>query len=178
MQIECTQLVMDEEELRKKLKKDIFSFNAFVIGRRPISRIELKYVEYLVMEYDLIFKSNPIQKFIAPQAASSCYKLRVIGNGSTGDVSFLSKVPETEKKTVQEADVQYRVYEPNDMDRDVQNIAAKVSRKELGLRFPKARLSSIKSVYRPFWAVYYGAPKSDGRQLCCPYAADGFVIKQ
>lgn len=175
MLISCTSVVLEKEELEKKLRKrGIFNPNRFLIGNRPITKIELRYVEYLILEYDLTFRENLLD---LKREQGSTVGIRLIGNGSTGSVSFLEKMPETEQREFGELLVQKADYKAEDMRKEAVFTAGKVCRKLLGKRCRQVELKNVWSLYRPFWAVFYGEPRKDGSVLCCPYAADGFTVK-
>ena len=59
MQIECTSITLSKEDLEKQLqKKGTLWLNKLFTCGRTVSNIELKYVEYLILEYKISFRQN------------------------------------------------------------------------------------------------------------------------
>lgn len=167
MVISCTPIVLEKEELEKKIYKHGFlNFSRFLAGGRPVTKIELKYVEYLILDYKM-----GLGRKLEAQS------IHMIGNGSTGSVSFLKAIPVLETKEIPESMIQYKDYGPEAMKQNAKQIATVVCRKLTGKICRQIELTKVTSIYRPFWAVYYGEPRKDGKVLCRPYAADGFTIK-
>ena len=180
MKIECTPVTLSEEELRERLERmGPFNLNRFLIGRRPIRKIELKYVEYLLLDYEVDCKKSGLLSGLRHERRDAePHGIRLIGNGSTGSVSYMETFPKTEYRDVEQAQIQGKDFGPAEMARDARMLIAKVMRRLLGQRFPNAVLTRVKSIYRPFWAVYYGdVREKDGKSLCWPWAADGFTVR-
>ena len=177
MIIECTELKMTREELDKKLKKPGM-INKLITGRYEIERIELKYVEYLILYYRTIYGPLlPIsfpgkKKVLAKQHA--LYEVRILGNGTTGYVSSLDEMPPLYKMDIPEGDIVHCEYREDDMHKDAYIMCVKVVRRNVGGRRPTFTRYKVQSIYRPFYAIYYKAQKKDGRVLVSSQAADGF----
>lgn len=178
MLIACTPIVLEKEELEKNLSsKRFLSLNRLVTRGYPVTKIELKYVEYLILDCEIKLGKGLID-LLKGEKGQETSRIRLIGNGSTGSVSFLEAVPVTQTMEVPESVIQQKDYGPEDMKKEAGCVAAVVCRKLTGRRCQGIELKEVYSIYRPFWAVYYGEPRKDGKILCCPYGADGFTIKR
>lgn len=178
MLIACTPVVLEKEDLEKKLKTGgFFDLNRLLTGGRPVSKMELKYVEYLLLDYEIKLGKS-LGALLKRGEQPMVQGIRLIGNGSTGSVSFLETVPAIRTMEIPESMIQHKSYGPDEMKKDANYVAATACRKLTGRRCRELELKSVSSIYRPFWAVYYGEPRKDGKVLCRPYGADGFVIKQ
>lgn len=178
MLITCTPVVLNKEDLERKLNtKRFLDPNSLLTGGRSVTKMELKYVEYLILDYEIRLGKG-LGAFLKGQRQQEVQGIRLIGNGSTGSVSFLETVPSARMMEIPEAMIQRKDYGPNDMKKEAGYLAAMVCRKITGRRCQEIELKNVSSIYRPFWAVYYGQPRKDGKVLCRPYGADGFTIKK
>lgn len=179
MMVSCTPIVLDRVELEKKLQKHGFlNFGRFLTGGRPVTKIELKYVEYLILDYEMKLGKGLGAFLKGGSKQPETQRIRMIGNGSTGNVSFLEIIPPLETRDVPESIMQSKDFGPDDMKQNAKHIGITVCRKLTGKICREIELTKVSSIYRPFWAVYYGESREDGKVLCRPYAADGFTIKQ
>ena len=179
MQIECTSITLSKEDLEKQLqKKGTLWLNKLFTCGRTVSNIELKYVEYLILEYKISFRKNLGTMLSGNREQENMQSIRMIGNGSTGSVALLEMLPSLEVKDVPASMIQPKDYEPENMKFDSKQVAVIFSRKMLGKRCRTIEFTGVTSVYRPFWAVYFGEARADGKMLGRPYAADGFTIKR
>jgi len=179
MLIECTLVVLSKEELKQRLQnRGIFNPNRFLTGSRPVTKMELRYVEYLILDYRMESGRSWFQIIKNHPEESEVQEIRLIGNGSTGSVSFLEATPDTELREIPESMIQPKEYDADDMSQDAKYLTVKIGRRLAGRYYQKLELTGISSIYRPFWIAYYGEPRKDGKVLCCPHAADGFIVKR
>ena len=123
----------------------------------------------------MIHRRGFLRKLPLEQAYSR-QTVYLLGNGSTGYTSVMEVLPETQTVEVNENQLQPADYGPDKMSLNARITMLKMYRRRVGGRIPDFELLEAKSLYRPFWLVYYGEPKNNGRRLCSVRAADGFTV--
>lgn len=170
----ATPVRISEQEIRRKATEDNkFSFNRLQVRNRTISRTELRYVEYFVMEYQMIHREwFGLKKEQEPKTQT----VYLLGNGSTGYTSYMEVLPQTIPIDAEENNLQKADYSVDQMSGQAKITLLKLFRRHIGGRIPQFRLVSARSLYRPFWLVYYDGAKKDGRTLCAVLNADGYQV--
>lgn len=182
MMVTSTPVRLSEEELmRTAYKPRKLDLNRLIVRGREIEKIRLLYVEYLLMDYEII-PQRPFAWFgkKKPEPAGARYeKICLLGNGSTGFVSVVGVPPETEETDLLPEQIQrcdYRENHPG-MQRNAKLTAIKFARRQMGGFRPDFKLVETRSLYRPFWIVQYSGGKKDGRVLINSHAADGYQVR-
>lgn len=177
MEILCAPVKTTEEEMRDMLSHEgKLSFNRLVVRGKEITRMELRYVEYFVMKYDMIHKKGYPWSKLPEDQRTSKQKVYLLGNGSTGAVSHMEMIPEMETTDIPKDQIQRADFDVDSMQRTAKATMIKLHRRHMGGRMPSFQLLETISFYRPFWLIYYNSTRKDGRTLCSVRAADGYWV--
>lgn len=176
MKVLCTPIKTSEEDIRTKLQQEgKFNFNHLLIRNKEITGVELRYVEYFVLKYHMIHKRSLLSK--KPDGLRYTHQnVNLLGNGSTGTTSLMETLPEMVTVDVDARQLQKADYGPDKMHTSARTTMIKMNRRHAGGGIPQFELQEAVSLYRPFWLVYYGDARKDGRRLCSVRPADGFTV--
>ena len=176
MRVLCTPVTCQEQDIREELKREgKFNFNRLLVRDKEISRMELRYVEYFILKYRMIHQKK-IRLFSKREETPLAQTVYLLGNGSTGYTSYMEVLPKTLEQEVESGKLQKADYSVERMRGHARITLVKLFRSHGGGWIPNFELLESKSLYRPFWLIYYGNPRRDGRTLCAVRAADGYRV--
>ncbi|MCI8678018.1 MAG: hypothetical protein HFF46_06740 [Lawsonibacter sp.] len=178
MKVLCTPVTVFEEDMRQRMQQEgKFSFNHLLIRRKEISRLEIRYVEYFILDYQIIHKKAAFfRRDQEDMRKCSRQQVFLLGNGSTGATSFMETQPQKVEMDIPDGQLQKADYGPEQMRLSARTTLVKLVRRHMGGRIPDFQLQKAVSIYRPFWLIYYGETRADGRQLCSVRSADGYSV--
>lgn len=178
MKVLCTPVTVSEEVMRQRMHTEgKFSFNQLLVRRKEISRLEIRYVEYFILDYQITHKNIALfRRGLRNMQKYSHQQVFLLGNGSTGATSFMETQPKTVEMDIPDSQLQKADYGPEQMRLSARTTLTKLVRRHMGGRIPDFQLQGAVSIYRPFWLIYYGQARTDGRQLCSVRSADGYSV--
>jgi|LGOV01.1.fsa_nt_gb hypothetical protein len=172
MKINCYPVKMDYEEAMEVAHKKGSVFGKMMLMNKQVSEVKLLYVEYKIINYEMIHEPSIISKIMKKKMDKKKQKVRVIGNGTTGGASLITTMPEIETIDVKRDIVQHAEYGDDRMINRGKSLIRKVVRRRSG-GFPEINVVNTQRIYRPFYIAYYGDLKENTKVQYIPIPADG-----
>lgn len=178
MKVLCTPVKTSEQAIREQVRGEgKLNFNQLLVRGKQVSRVELRYVEYFVMKYQMIHRKgfSLFRRNSTEVGRFTTQTVYILGNGSTGSTSYMEVLPEMVTEDVT-ARLQKADYPVDRMKLSARITLIKLFRRHMGGRMPDFQMLEATSLYRPFYLIYYDFPRGDGKQLCSVRAADGYSV--
>ena len=179
MNISCTPVIKSETEIRESIcSEGKFNLNWLFTRNCKIRNIELRYVEYFMLKYNMVHNVKGFSFRTKKQEVAARQPIYLLGNGSTGAVSYMEIQPKIVSMNLDPHQLQPADYSVESMNGNARLVMMKVFRRTIGGRIPSFELVNSVSFYRPFWLIYYDKMREDGTSLCAVRAADGYSVQK
>ncbi len=179
MEINALKIKMSKEEAIVKAKKKNDWLWNLIFFNKPLTKLELWYIEYRILEIETVESKSIFKKMREKKEGLEKpplrKKLEVILNGSTGNVAVVADNLIREKVTIEEDDnikVQNFICEAVDGEEKARKLANKVGHRLLG-GLHEAYITKRETVYRPFWVAFYGEVVQGNKVRYIAIPADG-----
>lgn len=144
-----------------------------VFSRNKLSEISQHYIEFKLITYKAIFRTNFIQRLIFRKIKDRNQTITMLANGSTGTAAWVDSMPEIDTlKAVDEKSVQLSDKDDEYLIRKGRKVALRVMHRFIG-GIPELEVLRIESVFRPYWVAYYGEMIEGNKVRYIPIPADG-----
>ncbi|MCC0641265.1 hypothetical protein IC214_03440 [Clostridioides sp. ES-S-0190-01] len=144
-----------------------------ILKNKEVHEVRLHYIEFKVVTLK-IHQNKSI--FMKKKQAGNTNELNILVNGSTGAGSIVQELPVSEiVKNVDNDIIQYSDKDERRVKSKANKMAIRLSHRFMG-GIPEIEIVKIKSIFRPYWVVFFGKVELNTRVSYLPIEADGFVI--
>lgn len=175
MKIKAYETKVLEEEAR-----NIASKKGNIIGKllcKDILEMKKLYIENKIIELNMTYEPNIITKSIFKNLEKKEQKITLIADGSTGGVAYYESGQNIKKIDIPDDNVQLSAYEDDILVEKAKQLARRIVRRKIGGNV-SFKVSSVKSIFRPYYIAFYGEIKEDAKVRYLPIAADGCQSKR
>lgn len=179
MRIVATPKIMTDAEAYAKAKKGGNMFGKAMYGNKDIT-LKLMYLESREVILDLHYRPAPLMRWLGKTDVKtpSTQKIRMIVEGTRCTASYAEAPVKTVRIDVDdETAIQKTEYTDEQIIAAAKRPALRMVRRQIG-KVATAELSSMRSIYRPYYVAFYGELKMGERVRYLPIAADGNKVER
>ncbi len=173
-------MVMSEKEAEEIASKKGNPIWKIIFYSMPLSKLELRYIEYKLIDVEVTGKVSVIKRLISGAESEEIIRKNIlaIGNGTSGGVAIVTDLPETEEREFSPDDqIQYSNFSNDVLEKNAKKLAHRVVHRIIG-GIPEAKVISCKSIFRPFWIAYYGKYEAGHKVRYITIPADNGSIRR
>lgn len=143
----------------------------FLLNRKPTS-IRLFYIEFKVITLGIEHPPSLIDRWVFGKKTPRFQTMPVIADGTCGATAWADSLPPIVEVEADPQSIQRSDFSDEELVRRAKKTALRILRRHVG-GFPMIEFSSIESVFRPYWIVFYGKLEENRKVRYIPVPADG-----
>ena len=178
MQSTATPKVMTDAEALRTARQGGNVFGKALYGSGEIT-LKLMYLESREVILDLYYQPAPIMKILGKGEAPTepSQKIRMVVEGTRCTASYSEDPIKTQEIDVKEEILQKTEFPDDKIVAAAKRHALRMVRRQIG-KVATAELSSMRSIYRPYYVAFYGKYEMGKRIRYLPIEADGHKVER
>lgn len=153
MIVEALEVKKDKKQAMKIINNKIPLMSKVVQLNKRIKNIKLQYVEYKVINYEIVHKLN-LKERIFNKSNTKIDNITMLINTSTGYTFNINNIPNTVKINIDQINLRESNIDESKIINSIKDELMKDLDKKISY-VQDIKLIDIKSIYRPFWVGFY-----------------------
>lgn len=178
MQLTVTPISVTKEQAMETARKGGNIVGRVLYGKKDIT-MKLMYLESREVILNLNYRPAPLMRWLRKKETElPSQKIRIIVEGTRCTPSYSGEPIVTREIEIEESEsIQKTEFSDKEIIQVAKRMSTRMVRRQIG-KVPMVELSTMRSIYRPYWVAFYGELKMGERVRYLPIPADGNRVER